>query len=39
MSVRHTICWDDIPVTDLDRALAFYSAVLGKPGVKQAAGR
>lgn len=38
MSVHHTICWADIPVTDLDRAIAFYSAVLGKPVVKQAAG-
>src|ERR1051325_7472947 len=24
-----TLCWTDIPVTDLDRAIKFYSAVLG----------
>jgi predicted enzyme related to lactoylglutathione lyase len=26
---NNTLCWTDIPVTDLDRAIAFYSAVLG----------
>ena len=25
-----TLCWTDIPVTDLGRAVKFYSAVLGK---------
>ena len=25
-----TLCWTDIPVTNLDRAIRFYSAVLGK---------
>jgi uncharacterized protein len=25
-----TLCWTDIPVTDLDRAIKFYSAILGK---------
>jgi predicted enzyme related to lactoylglutathione lyase len=25
-----TLCWTDIPVTNLDRAIIFYSAVLGK---------
>jgi uncharacterized protein len=25
-----TLCWADIPVTDLDRAIKFYSAVLGQ---------
>jgi predicted enzyme related to lactoylglutathione lyase len=25
-----TLCWTDIPVTNIDRAIAFYSAVLGK---------
>jgi len=25
-----TLCWTDIPVTILDRAIKFYSAVLGK---------
>jgi predicted enzyme related to lactoylglutathione lyase len=26
----NTLCWTDIPVTNLDRAIRFYSAVLGK---------
>ena len=25
-----TLCWTDIPVTNLDRAVKFYSAILGK---------
>jgi predicted enzyme related to lactoylglutathione lyase len=25
----NTLCWTDIPVTNLDRAVKFYSAVLG----------
>jgi predicted enzyme related to lactoylglutathione lyase len=25
-----TLCWTDIPVTNLDRAIKFYSAILGK---------
>jgi len=25
-----TLCWTDIPVTNLDRAIKFYSALLGK---------
>ena len=25
-----TLCWTDIPVTNLDRAVKFYSAVLGQ---------
>lgn len=29
MSMNNTICWTDIPVTNLDRAITFYSAVLG----------
>ena len=29
-----TLCWTDIPVTNLDRSVKFYSAVLGKE-VKQ----
>jgi hypothetical protein len=31
----HTLCWTDIPVTNLDRAIAFYSAVLGSPVSKE----
>jgi predicted enzyme related to lactoylglutathione lyase len=31
----HTICWTDIPVIDLDRAIQFYSAVLAAPVSKQ----
>jgi predicted enzyme related to lactoylglutathione lyase len=27
---ENTLCWTDIPVTNLDRATKFYSAVLGK---------
>jgi predicted enzyme related to lactoylglutathione lyase len=26
----NTLCWTDIPVTNLDRAVKFYSAVLGR---------
>ena len=33
--MRHTIVWVDIPVKDLDRAIAFYSAVLGQPVNKE----
>jgi predicted enzyme related to lactoylglutathione lyase len=29
------IVWADIPVVDLDRAIGFYSAVLGSPVTKQ----
>jgi predicted enzyme related to lactoylglutathione lyase len=25
-----TLCWTDIPVTNLDRAIKFYSAILGQ---------
>ena len=25
----NTLCWTDIPITNLDRAIKFYSAVLG----------
>ena len=31
----HTLCWRDIPVIDLDRAIAFYSAVLDAPVTKE----
>lgn len=36
MSVGNTICWADIPVVDLDRAIRFYSAMLGQPVRKEA---
>ena len=31
MNQKNTFCWIDIPVTDLDRAIDFYSAVLSAP--------
>src|ERR1700692_3006835 len=33
-----TLCWTDIPVTNLDRAAKFYSAVLGKEVPKMSEG-
>jgi hypothetical protein len=33
--MNNTICWTDIPVAELDRAMKFYSAVLGAPINKQ----
>ncbi|MEA3189416.1 MAG: uncharacterized protein QOD99_3246 [Chthoniobacter sp.] len=33
--MNNTLCWTDIPVSDLDRAIAFYSAVLGAPVRKE----
>src|SRR5271169_4961179 len=35
MSKGNTLCWTDIPVTNLDRAIQFYSAVLGQPVTKE----
>ncbi len=35
MSKGNTICWTDIPVNNVDRAIQFYSAVLGTPVTKQ----
>jgi predicted enzyme related to lactoylglutathione lyase len=35
MSKGNTICWTDIPVTNLDRAIEFYSAVLGTAVTKE----
>ena len=35
MTKSNTICWTDIPVRDLDRAIKFYSAVLGRPVKKE----
>jgi predicted enzyme related to lactoylglutathione lyase len=32
--MKHNIVWYDIPAIDLDRAVAFYSAVLGVPVIK-----
>ena len=34
-----TLCWTDIPVTNLDRAIRFYSAVLGKEVRRLSEGR
>jgi len=33
-----TLCWTDIPVTNLDRAINFYSAVLGQEVSKMSEG-
>jgi predicted enzyme related to lactoylglutathione lyase len=33
--MKNQIVWCDIPVTDLDRSIKFYSAVLGSPVTKQ----
>jgi len=33
-----TLCWADIPVTNLDRAIKFYSAVLGQKIKKMSEG-
>src|SRR5271155_3647385 len=35
--MSNQIVWCDIPVKDLDRAIKFYSAVLGKPVTKETA--
>lgn len=32
---RNQVVWFDIPVTDVDRSIRFYSAVLGAPAQKQ----
>lgn len=29
--MNNTFCWIDIPVVDLDRAIQFYTVVLGRP--------
>jgi predicted enzyme related to lactoylglutathione lyase len=34
-----TLCWTDIPVTNLNRAIKFYSAVLGKAVRRLAEGK
>jgi hypothetical protein len=33
--MANALVWCDIPVLDLDRAIRFYSAVLGAPATKQ----
>jgi len=33
--MSNQLVWADIPVVDLDRAIKFYSAVIGKPITKQ----
>jgi predicted enzyme related to lactoylglutathione lyase len=33
--MANQVVWVDIPVVDLDRAIRFYSAVLGQPAQKQ----
>jgi predicted enzyme related to lactoylglutathione lyase len=35
MSMSNRVVWVDIPVLDLDRAIAFYSAVLGNAVTKE----
>ena len=35
MNTNNQIVWCDIPVKDLDRAINFYSAVLGQPVKKE----
>jgi hypothetical protein len=35
---QNTICWTDIPVTNLERAMKFYSAVLKAEVTKESAG-
>ena len=36
--MTHNIAWYDIPALDLDRAIAFYTAVLGAPVEKKQVG-
>ena len=36
--MKNNIAWFDVPVTDLDRAIRFYSAVLGSPVTKEQTG-
>ena len=38
VSAANTLCWTDIPVIDLDRAIRFYSAVLGQEVQKMSFG-
>ncbi|MBI3411630.1 MAG: VOC family protein [Planctomycetes bacterium] len=34
-TTNNTVCWADIPVLDLDRAIRFYSTVLGAKVAKE----
>jgi predicted enzyme related to lactoylglutathione lyase len=34
----NTVCWADIPVKNLDRAIVFYTAVLGSAVNKEGEG-
>jgi predicted enzyme related to lactoylglutathione lyase len=36
--MKHNIAWFDVPVTDLDRAIRFYSAVLASPVMTEKSG-
>lgn len=36
--MKNNIIWFDVPVTDLDRAIRFYSAVLASPVAKEQTG-
>ena len=36
--MSNTLCWTDIPVRNLNRAIEFYSAVLGTTALRQSAG-
>jgi predicted enzyme related to lactoylglutathione lyase len=36
--MKSNITWFDVPVTDLNRAIRFYSAVLGSPVTKEQTG-
>ena len=36
---KNVLCWVDIPVADLPRAIEFYSAVLGEPVTRQTGAR
>lgn len=38
MGTTNTLCWTDIPVTNFDRAIKFYSAVLGRDVPKMSEG-
>jgi uncharacterized protein len=38
MSTNNTVCWVDVPVSDLERAIRFYSVVLGAQVKKESFG-